>query len=117
MPQIVNTVSWELIERHYTDLIANGWLLEPMLSLIKFIKNNDLDKILFPYTSLDTLVVTIYNPAEWHRESIHIQFKQQSETWHFEYFSRPGEPGKVERYYNSEDGISKFSQYIDYLKW
>jgi hypothetical protein len=116
-PQIVKVAQWQQIEEYYTDLISHGWELESMLSLIRFIRNNNLDKRLFAYTSLDKLVLTIYNPAEWHRESLHIEFERNLKKWHFEYHPKPNGPIEAERYYSEEDGINKFCQYIEWLKW
>jgi hypothetical protein len=65
----------------------------------------------------EILTVTIYNPAEWDRETFYIEFDNQNQRWHFWYRSKPNEPIEAERYYSKEDGIEKFYQYIDWLKW
>jgi len=117
MSSSVKIVPWEEIEDRYKDLIAHNWLVEPMLNLVQFIINNGYDQKLYGYTSLDRLVITIYDPAESHRESLHIQFNQHTRQWHFEYHSKPYERVEKERYYTEEQGIEKFCQFIEWLKW
>jgi hypothetical protein len=116
-PQTAKIVPWEEIEKRYIDLISNGLKLESILALVQFIRTNQLDKRLFAYTSMAKLVITIYNPAEWNRESFHIQFNPHSKKWHFEYYPRPYDPTEAERYYPEEEGINKFCRYIELLKW
>src|SRR4051812_27848456 len=111
-------IPWEDIEKYYQNLISHGWMLENMVSLIQFIRNNNYDKRLFGYiVSLEKLVITIYNPAELHRESLYIEFNRQNRRWHFEYFAKPYEREEAERYCDEEDGIKKFLQYIKWLNW
>ena len=116
-PQNAIIVPWNKIEEHYDDLISYGWRGEPILSLVKFIQTENLDKRLFAYTSMDMLIITIYNPAEWNREALHIEFNNYSRRWHFEYFPKPNEPTEMERYYPEELGITKFCQFIEMLRW
>jgi alpha-N-acetylglucosamine transferase len=116
-PSSVKIVPWEQIELFYIDLISHGWDLENMLSLVKYIQNNDLDKRLFAYTSLDKLFITIYNPGVWCKEALRIEFIPYSRKWHFEYFPEPYKPVEAERFYSEEEGIAKFCKYLKMLKW
>jgi len=116
-PHSVDIGPWGKIEQRYVDLIEHEWRVEPMLSLVQFIINNGYDKRLSGYTSLDRLVITIDDPAESHRESLFIQFNQHTRQWHFEYYSKPYDPVEMERYYPEEQGIDKFCQFIEWLKW
>jgi len=112
--QTAKVVTWEEIEEKYANL---GLPFRSMLLLVKFIRNNQIDKRLFAYTSMHKLVVTIYDPPEWNRESLHIEFNPYSKIWHFEYRPKPFEPSEAERYYPEEAGINKFCKYIELLKW
>jgi len=116
-PSYIKIVPWEEIEKRYVDLISCGWKMESMLNLVKHIKGNNLDKRLFAYTSLDKLIVTIYNPGETGREELRIQFDQHTKRWHFEYYPKPFEPTEMERFYPEEEGINKFCEFIEWLKW
>jgi hypothetical protein len=40
---------------------------------------------------LDKLIVSIYDPIEWDREALHIEFDRQNDNWVFQYYSRPNE--------------------------
>jgi hypothetical protein len=110
-------VPWDKIEEKYKSFISNGWELENMLSLIRFIRCNEYHKRLFAYTSMDKLIVTIYNPAEFHREELHIELVPQLKQWHFEYFPKPDSPSEAKNNYPEDEGINKFCSYIDHLKW
>jgi len=114
---MAKTAPWQEIEDFYMGLISQGWKMYPMVSLIKFIRVSNLEKRLYAFTSLDKLIVTIYNPAERDREALHIEFIQYSGKWHFEYFPKPYESKEMERYYPEEEGIDKFCQFIEWLRW
>ncbi|RWY53731.1 hypothetical protein [Mucilaginibacter gilvus] len=117
-PNSTKIVSWDKIESRYLNLIEKyGWSLNGMLSLVRFIRSNDLHERLFAYTSLDTLIITIYYPAEWHRETLHIRLDQVTQTWLFQYFPKPYEVVEFERAYPVEQGVEKFANYIKLLKW
>jgi len=88
-----------------------------MLTLVKFIRNNGFDKRLFAYTSLDRLVITIYDPPVSNKESLLIKFDEVDRKWHFEYRSTPHIPAEMDRYYPEEQGIDKFCQFTKLLKW
>ena len=76
----VKIVPWETIEQRYIDLISHSWCVEPVLALVQFIRNNGYNERLFGYTSLDRLIITIYSPAEWQRESLTIAFGRTTEN-------------------------------------
>ena len=116
-PKTVQIRPWEEIEKSYIDLVSHGFDFDSILGLIKFIRNNSFEDRLFGYTSLEKLIITIYNPAEWHRESLHVGFDRHTKRWQFEYYSKPGEPIGFERYYSEEIGLEKFSQFIEWIKW
>ncbi|MDN3580701.1 hypothetical protein [Mucilaginibacter flavus] len=66
-PQTARVVPWQQIEVYYQDLISHDLQLQSMLSLVQFIRNSNLEKKLFAYTSMHKLVVTIYEVPEWNR--------------------------------------------------
>jgi len=88
-----------------------------MLELVRFIKNGDIGKRLFGYTSVHKLVVSIYDPAEWNKEALHIEYNSHTKRFNFHYRPKPFEPIETERYYDEEVVVSKFLQYINWLKW
>ena len=51
-----------------------GWKHDKLLELVRHIKSSDLSKRLFAYTSLDKLVISIYDTIEPNREALHISF-------------------------------------------
>lgn len=116
-PQLVKIVPWEEIEERYRELIAHHWRIEPMLQLVEYIQASGMDKRLFAYMSVDRLIVTIYNPAEWNNEALRIQFKQRDQQWRFEYLPKSFEQVEMERFCAENEGIDKFLQFIDWLKW
>ena len=116
-PQTVNVRPWSDIEQHYLDLNNLGWQLEPLLHLVRHIIATKLSERLFAFTSMDKLVVGIYDPMEWNREAIHIAFDGQSQKWFFKYHPKPNEPLEFERQYPADKGIEKFDNLIKILKW
>ena len=116
-PVLITPRPWSEIEAFYVDLILGGWGLNDLLSLVKYVRQNDLDKKLFAYTSLDKLIITIYNPAEFNRESLHIQYDATKKLYVFKYYPLPYEPIEFERIYSGEVLLEKFQNLLGLLKW
>lgn len=116
-PQTAMARSWDEIEEHYVDLNKNGWAHDKLLDLVRHIKSTGLGDRLFAYTSLDKLVVSIYNPVEWNREALHIEFDTHNQKWDFKYLSRPNEKPEFERQYPADFGIEKFDKFVSMIKW
>ena len=109
--------SWAEIEQHYINLTKNGWDLKPMIELVQHIIKTKISERLFAYTSMDKLVVGIYNPLEWNREVLHIEFDVHSQKWYFMYYPKPNEPIEFERQYDPGAGLDKFDKFIKLKKW
>ena len=110
--------SWSEIESFYIDLITKSWPLQDILPLIEYIKTtDDLSKKLFACTSVDKLIISIYNPIELNREALHIWFDKDKKLWNFEYHAYPFQPVEHERNYPGDVLIDQFQHYINLLKW
>ena len=73
--------TWDYIENRYiNDWGANYFR---MIELVRHIKNSDLSQRLFGSTSMDKLVVSIYDPLDYRKESLHITFNPNNKKWHF----------------------------------
>ena len=108
--------SWDDIEEHFTKWFQ-GQYQDNIAILVKHIKMSGLSQRLFGYTSMDKLVVGIYNPMEWNREALHIEFDVQGQKWLFKYYPKPNEPAEFERQYSAEKGIEKFDNFIKIINW
>jgi hypothetical protein len=107
--------SWDSIINTYKSIDENSYL--KMIELVSYIKNSDFKNKLFGTTSLTKLIISIYNPMQFNRETLHIDFDPNSNKWHFQYFSLPFQDPEFIRTYDSNDGIRKFNQIIKFLKW
>ena len=116
-PLIAKIVSWDEIEKRYADLVLHGLHFHNMIRLIQHVKNNGVNKRLFAYTSMHKLVVTIYDPAEVNREALHIELNPHTMRWCFEYRPKPYEPVEMTRYCDDDELITRFSRYVEMLKW
>jgi hypothetical protein len=116
-PQTAKARSWDEIEEHYVELNKKGWGHGPLLDLVRHINAGGLKDRLFACTSLDKLVVSIYDPIEWDREALHIEFDRQNQRWDFKYISRPNEKPEFERQYDAELGLGKFDKFVSTMKW
>jgi hypothetical protein len=108
---------WSDIEQHYVDLNKHDWKLDPMVHLVRHIIATKLSDRLFAFTSMDKLIVGIYDPMEWNREALHIKFDGQTQEWFFKYHPKPNEPVEFERHYSEDKGVEKFDNFIKMLKW
>jgi hypothetical protein len=115
MTPIVQT--WKEVEEHYIKLDAAGQGHDKMLGLARHIASADYSNRIYALTSLDKLIVGIYNPMEFERETLHIVFDRDKQKWHFTYFSMPFMPPAFQREYDSEEGIEKFDDFIKVAVW
>lgn len=117
-PSLVEAKSWDEIEYFYIDLISKGWPLGDILSMIHFIKADaQLSNKLFACTSLDKLIISIYNPIELWREAIHIQYNKEKELWNFRYYPQPHHEPEHERNYPGNLLFDKFRDFVHILGW
>jgi len=118
-PLTQNIITWDKIEKYYLDQISSGFNRGNILALISYIQNNDIGKRVFGCTSFlgERLIVTIYNPAEWRRESLFIQYNIHTERWCFEYYPKPYEASEMIRYCDNNELVNRFCKFIEWLKW
>ena len=116
-PPTAKARPWKEIEEHYVDLNNKGWGHHRLLELVRHIKSSGLQERLFAYTSLDKLIISIYDPIERDRESLHIDFDRDNQRWDFKYISIPSEQGGFERQYEADLGLEKFDKFISMIKW
>jgi hypothetical protein len=88
-----------------------------LLELTRHIKTSKLADRLYGSTSMDKLVISIYNPLDYQKESLHIQFDLGSKKWHFEYHAIPYQKPEFVRTYKEEIGIEKFDNFIKMINW
>jgi hypothetical protein len=106
--------TWDSIENRYTD---RGDKHTRLVELIRHIKDSGLSQRLFGFTSMDKLVVSIYDPLNYTKESLHITFDSVNRKWHFEYYAQPFADPEFVRIYDEEKGIEKFDNFIKMIKW
>ena len=114
---MVKARPWTDIEHDYQKLVSQNWQIQPMVDLVKHIINSRLSDRLFAYTSLDKLIVGIYDPLEPHRETLHIKFDGNTQKWLFEYYPKPFEPVEFQREYSFDKGIEKLEGFLKLIKW
>jgi hypothetical protein len=114
--QTSTVMSWDEIEEHFTKWFQ-GQYQDNIAILVKHIKMSGLSQRLFGYTSMDKLVVGIYNPMEWNREALHIEFDVEGQKWWFKYYPKPNEPVEFERQCSADKGIEKFDNFIKMINW
>jgi len=115
--QLVQSISWQEIEKGYTELIKNGLTIMPMLDLVMHIQKTGLSNRLFASMSMQKLVIGIYEELEWNNETLHVEFSNQERKWLFTYYSGSSKSINYNRVYNEEQGIEKFDQFISNINW
>ncbi|MFN0213382.1 MAG: hypothetical protein ACKVT2_03935 [Saprospiraceae bacterium] len=113
-PLISKSQAWDSIENQFSEWGEKHF---KMLELVQHIKNSTLSNRIFGSTSMDKLVVSIYDPIEYEKESLHVIFDLHSNKWHFKYFAMPFQSPEFVRIYDSEKGIEKFDNFINMIKW
>ena len=114
-PWIAKHQSWDYIENRYiTDF---GYCHLRLIELVRHIKSNSLSNRIFGSTSMDKLVISIYEDIDYRRESLHITFNLDKKEWQFEYFALPYQEPEFQRIYPAEKGIEKFDNFIKMINW
>lgn len=106
---------WSDIEHDYLENF--GQRHKNLLELVRHILNSDLSKRLFAYTSIDKLVINIYDRIDPFVEALHISFDLESNKWHFEYYAHPLKEPEFARTYPAENGMEKFDKFVKMVKW
>ena len=106
--------SWEFIENRFEEDWPDH---TSMLKLIQHIRNSELEDKLFGSTSMDKLVVSIYDPVDYRKESLHITFNLFKSEWKFEYIAMPFDNPNFIRTYDEQLGIEKLEKFIKMIKW
>ena len=106
---------WEDIENFFRTLW--GGKHSNMLKLVKHIRASGLAGRLYAVTSLDSLIITIYDAMDRHKEALHIKYDLNSNEWHFKYFAKPFQDPEFVRTYPSDKGIEKFDKFIQMVRW
>jgi len=107
--------TWDAIENRYLMYYSEVHI--KMIELIRYIKNSELSKRLYGSTSMDKLVISIYNPIDYRKESLHIFFNLDTKKWRFEYFAMPYQKAEFARNYPEEKGIEKLNKFIESIGW
>ena len=115
-PQFAKARPWAELEEHFCKWFGEQYK-DNIAELVKYIRRSGLDKRLFGYSSMDKLVVSIYEPIEWNREALHIAFNSTTQKWHFAYYAFPFREPEFERDYPLESGLEKFDNFIEMIKW
>jgi hypothetical protein len=109
--------SWDYIIDFYKGAVKNGLNQTLMLNLVSDIASNKVSEKLFPRISLLRLVISIYEPIEPFRESIHIEFDPIANLFKFTYYSLPFQDPTFVRLYSPKDATTKFFQFIEWINW
>ncbi|GGF24266.1 hypothetical protein [Hymenobacter cavernae] len=107
--------SWDYIENRFATDFSGVHLR--LIELVKHIRKSGLSERLFGSTSMDKLVVSIYDPIDYRKEALHITYDLDKNSWTFNYFALPFQDPEFVRTYSGEMGIEKFDKFIKMINW
>lgn len=114
-PIEVPAKSWDYIEDQFEKIHQRDY--SRMVELVQHIKESKLSDRLFAFTSVDVLIVSIYENIEKYREALHVRFDPTRKEWHFKYHAVMFKDPEFERTYPAEKGIEKFDQFVKMIRW
>ncbi|QES91051.1 hypothetical protein [Rhizosphaericola mali] len=114
-PWAAKAQSWDYIENRYLTDFGNYHFR--FVELVKHIKSSGLSNRLYGSTSMDKLVISIYEELDYRKEALHITFDLVQEKWHFEYFALPFQTPEFVRTYSADKGIEKLENFIKAINW
>ena len=88
-----------------------------MAELVQHIRTSALATRLYGYSSMDKLVVSIYETIDPRKETLHIKYDLNTYQWHFQYFAKPFEEAEFVRTYPGDKGIEKFDNFVEMIRW
>lgn len=88
-----------------------------MVDLVQHIRTSDLDKRLFASKSLDSLIISVYDDIDRHKDALNIKYDLGTNLWHFEYYAKPFLNAEFVRIYPGDKGIAKFDNFIKLIGW
>jgi hypothetical protein len=106
-PSLTKPQIWEYIEDHYSNGFGSPHFM--MRKLVQHIREAGLASRLFAYTSMDRLVVSIYDNIDHQREALHITFDLNQNRWHFAYFAAPFKDPEFVRTYPADNGMRRLT--------
>lgn len=119
-PWYAKAQPWDDIEQHYMKWFAGRHV--EMVKLIRHIRTSDLASRLYAYTSMDKLVISVYDKLDPLKESLHVTYDMETFRWTFEYYGGPlyGQHETTPefcRVYDKDLGINKFNEFIERIGW
>ena len=110
--------SWGSIVKYYESLVDHKWDIEPMVKLVKHIVAA-YSNMLCALTSLDKLIISIYENIDRQSESLHIAYGRDAKKFCFSYFggNSASKQPEWERTYDAEIGIKKFDDFTKIINW
>ncbi len=119
-PWYADARPWDEIEEHYIKWFQG--LHVEMVRLVRHIKESGLSTRLYAYTSMDKLVVSVYDKLDPLKESLHLTYDLETSKWIFEYYGGPlyGQHETIPefyRVYDKELGIGKFDTFVERIGW
>lgn len=115
MFRLNNAQSWDYIENRFrTDF---GETHVKMVQLIQYMRDSGISERLFGYSSMDKLVISVYEKIDPAKEALHITFDSETNRWHFQYFAVPYKDPEFVRDYQADKGIEKLNSFLNYINW
>jgi hypothetical protein len=107
--------TWEYIQNRFISDFGDRHF--KMIELIQHIINSGVAGRLFAYSSIDKLVISVYETIDPSKDALHITFDLVADKWHFVYFAKPFTYPEFDRMYPSAHGIEKFDNFLDMIRW
>jgi len=105
----VRTRNWSEITLDYEELeYEEGWNIEPLVDLARFIESSPYAKGIFGATShADLLIGRVQDFERWNNELV-VKYNSKAKTFTFTYFQRPDDRDPWETSCDAKAGIEKF---------
>lgn len=88
-----------------------------MVDLVRHLREFGYSERLFAFTSMYELIIGLYPELEHGIETVHVFYDGSKQGYVVRYYATPTKEPEVERFYPREIGLSKFVNFIGYLKW
>jgi hypothetical protein len=115
--EITNVHSWDEIIGFYTDRIHEGDDQMPMLEFVLYLKDDSITDRLFAFTDSLRLIISVHNPIEPFRDSLHLEFNSDTDAFLFIYYNKLLEVKPYVAEYKAEKLRDKFNGLIKTARW
>ena len=105
--------AWEQVHAFYEDAVARGvFTVAPMLPLLAWIKEQNLESELFPFRMFGALGISNREQFDWDHPVLRVECHYWTKTVKFEFWRHEGSSDRMAKEVSAEEACEALRQFI-----